>query len=351
MAGEVLEDIGKAFLPKKFRPVISNYLKTAGVNHSPYALISYLFFVSLAIALFIDFYYVFPFMQEYLVDFSVASSNFIIGVTLFFATFIVMFSFMMFFFLSGHFFLDMRVYNRVRQIEDNLPEFLSLVSTNLKGGMNIDSAMWNSIKPKFGVLSQEITLISKKVMTGYDLSEALQELHDKYDSPELKRTLSLLVSEMDVGGKISKIIDDIVLQLKNTKKLKEKMVSSVLSYVIFIGAITMFITPFLFALSYNLVNFIHGFVGQLSGSIGTSSTMPGLLSNIDPDSIDPSNFLYFGYFALGTISLFSSMIVSIIQKGDVKGGLKFIPIFVTVSLLMYHLAVRLLFAVLGGLAL
>jgi hypothetical protein len=36
----------------------------------------------------------------------------------------------------------------------------------LKGGMSFDASLWNSVKPEFGVLSEEIQLCTKKVMTG-----------------------------------------------------------------------------------------------------------------------------------------------------------------------------------------
>jgi pilus assembly protein TadC len=346
-----IEDFGKAFLPKSFRPKIRKYLESAGVYHSPYALIGYLFYISFAITLFSVFVFILPYIQFIVMDAGMLAGNFYVWLFTFLSVAILMFGLMFFFFLLGYFVLDMRVYKRVRDIEEHLPEFLIVVSTNLKGGMNIDAALWNGIKPKFGVLAEEITLVSKKVMTGYDVGEALEDLHNKYESPELKRTLSLIISELEMGGKISKIIDDIISQLKNTKKLKNKMVASVLSYVIFISAITMFIAPILFALSYNLVSFIYDFVVRISTSVTSGAGAPTFLANLDPTAIDPSTFKIFGYVANGTIALFSSMIVSIIQKGDVKGGLKYIPIFLFFAIVVYYISLRLLGMILGGIVL
>jgi pilus assembly protein TadC len=343
-----VEDFGKAFTPKRFRPKLKRYLECAGVYSSPYELIGNLFYVSLVFTFAIIYLFINPLVREFTYGMSFAVSS-LAQLGLIFVSFaVISYSLMVFFFLIGYFFLDIRIYKRIINMEENLPDFLVLVSTNLKGGMNVESALWNSIKPKFGVLAEEITLVSKKVMTGYDVAEALAELHDKYNSPELKRTLNLIVSELEIGGRITKIIDDIIAQLTSTRKLKKKMVSSVLSYIIFISAITLCIAPFLFALSYNLVNFIYQFVSKIGGSMAVSASVPTFLANMKPSSIDPEMFKYFGYFTVGTIAVFSSVIVSIIEKGDIKGGLKYMPIFIVVSLSVYSLGLFLLGLVLGG---
>ena len=56
--------------------------------------------------------------------------------------------------------------------------------------------------------------VSKKVMTGYEISEALYELGQKYNSPMLKRSIDLMIGELESGGHIASLIDKIV---ENTK--------------------------------------------------------------------------------------------------------------------------------------
>jgi len=333
-----VEDFGKAFLPKKIRPKMHTYLERAGIFKSPYELIGYLFYISIFISFSVIFVFVLPYINFLVQDMSAGIRTLTVLVTSFLSTTFMLLFLMSFFFLVGYFFIDIRVYKRTHEIERVLPDFLAVVSTNLKGGMHIDAALWNSINAQFGVLSEEITLVSKKVMTGYDVSEALLELHDKYNSPELKRTFSLILSELEVGGKMSKIIDDIVEQLKQTRKLKARMVASVISYIIFIGSITIFIAPGLFALSYTLISFIHGFVITITAGSGAgASSLPSFLSNLDPNAIKPEVFKVFGFVATATVSIFSSMIVAIIEKGDVRGGIKYIPIFLAGSLINYSL--------------
>ena len=52
--------------------------------------------------------------------------------------------------------------------------------------------------------------------------------------------------------------------------------------------------------------------------------------------------------AIATISFFSSLIVSIVEKGNVKSGLKYIPIFMIGSLVLYFVFMEILGFVFSG---
>ena len=71
--------------------------------------------------------------------------------------------------LAVYFYVDLKIFNRTKQVEAVLPEFLNMVSENLKGGMAFENALWSSIKPEFGVLGDEMRLTAKKVITGQDI--------------------------------------------------------------------------------------------------------------------------------------------------------------------------------------
>ena len=48
------------------------------------------------------------------------------------------------------------------------------------------------------------------------------------------------------------------------------------------------------------------------------------------------------------ISLFSSMIVAIVEKGEIKGGVKYIPIYIFGSITVYLLFMKLLGTLFAG---
>ncbi len=340
------EEFGKAFVPKKIRPDLRSYLFKAGITSEPYGFFGFLFYFALLVTVMLYFMFFYTTLQSMGETLGMINSI----VLQFFGTAII-FAAMMFTIIGViimfiYVYMDIRIFNRTRRMEEILPDFLEVVSSNLKGGMSFEKALWMAINPKFGVLANEIALAAKKVMTGQDVDIALTEFSLKYDSPMLKRSMNLIISQIQSGGEISDIIDRVVIDLKKTKALKEEMSASVLTYMIFIAAIVVVISPVLFALSYALLNVIQSVTSLLGASMGNVSTsMPLSFSDV---AIDPESFVFpFSFIAIGITAVGSSMIVSIIEKGNIKGGIKYIPMFVISSLVIYWIAVKVM-AVLSG---
>ncbi len=333
-----LEEFGKAFVPKRVIPYLRGFLLKAGIPEVPYKFFGALFYLTAIITAAIYIFYVLPFISQYsplIVGIGSAVSWFVIQITL--ATFFV---------LLVYFYVDLRIYRRTKKMEEMLPDFLQVVSSNLKGGMSFENALLGAIKPRFSILANEMTEVAKKIMTGYDVSTALSELGRKYNSPMLRRTIDLMIGEFESGGQIADLIDRIVENIKEIVVLKEEISTSAIAYIIFIGAIVIVIAPLLFALSYNLLIVILNFISKLSATAPRAGVLPFTFGEA---TVDPTTFKNFSIAALAIISFFSSLIVSIVEKGDIKSGLKYIPIFMVGSLVMYLVFMKILSLVFSGL--
>jgi len=338
---EVLVEFGKSFVPKKIRPKLGGYLAKAGIDDVPYPFFGALFVVDVIITYLIYFSGIYPAIKSYNLG------------LVFLITFIswaaLLLLFAMITMVSISFYLNIIIYKRTKLLEDLLGDYLGLVSTNLKGGMNFEKSLWAAIKPEFGILSKEIGIVSKKVATGNEVTEALQEFSDKYDSPILRRSTDLLKGELMSGGKVADVIDSIVENLNKTKSLKQEMAASTLTYMIFMAAIVLVITPGLFALSKQLLTIIIQMGSKIGGNLqsGGGSVASGMMS-FSTSGINPAHFQMFSIGAIAIISVFTSMIISTIEKGDIKGGLKYIPLFLVVSLIMYFIFSILLEGAMGS---
>jgi hypothetical protein len=110
------------------------------------------------------------------------------------------------------------------------------------------------------------------------------------------------------------------------------MSATTLGYVIFVSFVVMALAPGLFALAKQLLFVLGKFIGQLSGSINASQSLSFQFARV---AITPEQFTIFCYFALATTSIFSSMIISQIQHGNIKSGVKYVPVFVVVSVTVF----------------
>lgn len=334
------DEFGKAFVPNKLRPNLREYFRKAGMNEAPYDLFGIFFFVAMGITSILFFIYISDWAFGF--DSIIAQLGFI------FIPFAgLMLILVAVFAMLIYFFVDLIIFNRTLKMETILPDFLEVVSSNLRGGMSFEQSLWAAITPEFSVLADEISLTSKKVLTGTELDVALNEFSKKYDSDLLRRTISLLTSEIKTGGKIADILEKIIIDLKETKKLKQEMATSVISYMIFIGAVVVVIAPGLFALSYNIMDIVSGFTQKLATATKFSGGggLPFSFSEVEADTV---GFRNFSIAALITISIFSSMIISILEKGNIRAGLKYMPIFIAGSVSFYFLFFGVLTSMFGG---
>ncbi|MBW2964737.1 type II secretion system F family protein [Candidatus Woesearchaeota archaeon] len=255
--------------------------------------------------------------------------------------FIWVFLFVIVFFVTWFAFymsLDVLVYRRKQKLEEVLPDFLQLVSSNIRAGMTIDQSLWFAIRPRFGVLAKEIEEVAKRTFAGEPLDVALQHFVDKFESKVLERSINILVEGMRAGGELGDLLNKISSNIQETNLLKKEMAANVTTYVIFITFATVFAAPFLFGMAYQLITVIQEVFSRVDISPGAVSGFP---INISQGSLDIRDFQTFAVVSLMITSFFSAIIISAIKKGNVKGGLKYIPAFMISSVVLFFLVVRL----------
>jgi Flp pilus assembly protein TadB len=245
--------------------------------------------------------------------------------------------------LSLYVVLDLLSYKRKVGIEDVFSDYLLLVSTNIRAGMPIDKAMWYAVRPRFGVLANEIEIVAKETMSGEELESALRKFSNKYESPMIKNTVNLLVEGINAGGELAGLLSKVSINIQDNKLLKQEMAAGISAYAIFITAAALIMAPLLFALSSQLLMVITSITQNMTvpDTSSTSASMPVFSLSFGSVGVTQKDFLIFAFTNLFITSLISAIIVSIIRKGDIKAGIKYIPIFIAVSMLVFYAAFKL----------
>jgi archaellum biogenesis protein FlaJ (TadC family) len=254
---------------------------------------------------------------------------------------IVFFSTWFFFYIS----LDVLIFNRRQKLEDVLPDFLQLVSSNIRAGMTVDRALWFAIRPRFGVLAKEIEEVAKRTFAGEPLDVALQHFTEKFESKTLERSINILVEGMRAGGELGDLLNKISSNIQETTLMKKEMAANVTTYVIFITFATVVAAPFLFGMAYQLISVIQEVFSRVDIAPGAVS---GFSVSISEGVISLTDFKIFAMVSLVITSFFSAIIISAIKKGNIKGGVKYIPAFMASSVILFLLVVRLFSMFVGG---
>lgn len=241
--------------------------------------------------------------------------------------------------------LDVAIFKRKQKIEQVLPDFLQLTSSNIRAGMTIDQALWFSVRPRFGVLAREIEEVAKRTFAGESLDVALRHFVKKYDSKILERSINLLIEGVRAGGEIGKLLNKIAANIQEMNIMKKEMAANVTTYVIFITFATVLAAPFLFGMAYQLVIVIQEVFSRVNIAPGTVSGFP---IQISKGVISTGDFRTFAIVSLMITSFFSAIIISAIKKGNIKAGLKYIPTFMIASILLFLIVVKMFSFIVGG---
>ena len=317
---EAARKFARAFVPEGHRVDFERRLLRAGIRKEPYTAMGIYFFALLFIMIVVYFAFILRLIEgaligETLLLFSVL---WIVWSFVYVAGFL--FGALVLSWYAFQYYIGSKTFQRTKAVEAVLEDYLRYVTENLRGGMPFQQALWNSVKPEFGVLAEEVEIVTKKVVTGTELEVALDEFTEKYDSPILQRTFDIIAESLQGGGRVTDTLDDIIVNLSSLKQLKQEMVTTNMSYTIFINAIVIFITPLLFALSTQFI-FILNRIGETVGdSLGSSGGGAGGFGGLSFSgaALSMDEFRAFAIAILLVNSLGAVILSTIMNKGDIR---------------------------------
>jgi len=224
----------------------------------------------------------------------------------------------------------LRVEGRIKKIESIFPDFLQLVSSNLRAGMTIDRSMLLSAREEFNPLDKEILKTGKNITAGKDIGQALNDLSKRIGSRKISKTINLIVSGIKSGGNIAVILEETSVNMREKEFLEKRAASNVLMYTIFIFVAVAIGAPALFGLSNILVDVLSNLLGNIPKVEATSTIFT--LSSI---SVPPSFILYFSISFIIIIDILASLILGLVSHGDEKEGLKYMIPLIILSLAVF----------------
>ncbi len=229
---------------------------------------------------------------------------------------------------------------RASTVNANLPDFLNLMSANLRSGMSPIQAMLGAAKKDFGILSEEIKdLVSASMGTG-SYEEIFKSLLKRIRSEELSRISRLLSSGMKTGGNLSSLLEGAAEEMNRLSVLKRKLTIAVRSQMIFITIIIIAGLPFLLTVSTQFVQTIQ---------VLQSFTNPSQIApNIYNSNISLEYLQEMSYIILTATSLFASFLIgSVIDNSFVQGLKYFLPLL-ALSLITYVIAINVVPNIIGS---
>lgn len=248
-------------------------------------------------------------------------------------------------FLTFGFMLTLKKAARIKKIESVFPDFLQLVSSNLRAGMTVDRAMLLSSRPEFAPLDKEILQTGKDISTGKPVEIALRSMSNRIGSEKIEKTLLIILSGIRAGGNLSILLEETSRNMRQKYFTEKKAASQVLMYVIFIFLAVSVFSPGLFSLSGIFVETMI----NLMGGITPESLPQNLPVSFSTINISPSFIFYFSIIFIITMDIMASLVLGLVGKGDEKEGLRYLPVMLILSLSIFFIIGKVLSGVMANL--
>ncbi|MBU4245767.1 MAG: type II secretion system F family protein [Nanoarchaeota archaeon] len=320
-------------LPKSYVETLKLESKYAGMEHGFDEFITY-FYGALAIGATLNFLFLY----------------FVIRITFIYSMIPTLFIILSLF-SAPYLFFTTLADTKKREIESVLPDILLLTSANIKSGLTIDRAILFSARPEFGILSDHFKAAAFKIYGGNSVEDSLQNMMKKIKSDTLEHVIDLLAEGIKSGGSIAKLLEETALDIRNSETLQREIKSTVAMYVMFIIIAGVIGAPILFAVSTYMVTAIGSMWGQQAGGPDTSemtSSSGSFLTISSPAELDPQTFSNFAMAAILITTFFSGLLISIIQTGSPKQGIKYAPILMAAAMALFLGAKAILWSVFGS---
>ncbi|MFB6175498.1 MAG: type II secretion system F family protein [Candidatus Nanohalobium sp.] len=243
---------------------------------------------------------------------------------------------------TPYMYVSIKAERRNKEIEQILPDAMRLVGANIKSGHTLEKAFLLSARDEFGPLADEMRDTAMEIYGGKPIEDALKNMEERMKSELFQETLKLLRDGIESGGDTAKLLDSSADDIRNSLEIRDEIKSSIRMYTIFIMMASVGGAPILFSISTYMAKkttnmWSQANIGSMGGHGvgGGMSQIGGFNMSFSAPDVNIAMFQQFAMMAIISINFFAAMIISEISNGNIKQGIKYVPVFIIISLLLF----------------
>jgi archaellum biogenesis protein FlaJ (TadC family) len=234
--------------------------------------------------------------------------------------------------------LAIRALKRAEALEAVLPDFLSLMSSNLRSGLTPDRAFIMSVRSEFGPLEKEIDMAAKEIVSGKSFTAAFRDMAKRTESEIFAKSVRLIIEGVRSGGNLAELLENTALDIRRFSAVRKEISAIVRVYELFIIAAATVGAPLLYGVASFLIDVISDIKDKMNldeAMAATASYMP--IFGGTADAVSPEVVFQFSIAALVVTSFFGALTAGVISKGRESSGYIYVPLMITIALAIFFL--------------
>ena len=205
---------------------------------------------------------------------------------------------------------------RVDAIEQSTPDFLRQISSLLRAGVGIETALEDISKQGSGPLTNELKRAVIEIKIGSSFDDSLMSMSERLKSKTLDRTFRMIIEGRRVGGSLSDVIETVAEDLRAVLALKRERKANVMMSVMFLIISAIIAAPF----ALGMIMIYSGFIaslGKVNPLLGAATTAAS------------------GYIIIH--SIIAGILIGIVLYGSARKGVKYALILAPVAYGIFYL--------------
>ncbi|MGZ7109446.1 MAG: type II secretion system F family protein [Methanobacterium sp.] len=191
---------------------------------------------------------------------------------------------------------------RVDAIEKGTPDFLRQISSLLRAGVGIETALEDISKHGKGPLTDELKRAVIEIKIGSTFEDALLSMGERLKSKTLDRTFRMIIEGRRVGGSLADVIETVAEDLRAVLALKRERRANVMMSIMFLLIAAVIAAPFALGMIMTYSTFIES-LGKTNPLLSSAATAGA------------------GYILIH--SIIAGLLMGIILYGSARKGIKF----------------------------
>jgi archaeal flagellar protein FlaJ len=233
-----------------------------------------------------------------------------------------------------------------KEYEVRFLDFVRNLSSALKSGMPISTAVAHAAENDYGSLNKYVQKLTHQLEWSIPLHKALVNFSKATNNNIIKRSISTVIEAEQSGGNIEDVLESITVSLIEIKKIKETRRASIHSQVI-----QSYVIFFVFLVVMIIIqNLLIPYIANLRspGSAGIGGAVEALQGIQVHATVSFASFYQFittikdwfislnGVFLMLALiqGFFAGLIIGKLSEGDVAAGLKHSLILMTIAFLI-----------------
>lgn len=220
--------------------------------------------------------------------------------------------------------------NRIRAMEEELPNFLRDTAECSRAGMTLVDAIRTASYGNYGLLTPEIKKMANQLSWGIFVNDVLTQFAERVGTPLVRRSVLLTIEASRSGGNIADVLTAVSKDAKEIKMLENERNINMSVYItviyiaffVFLAVISILVTSFLPAITQ---------VSLTAPSVTQGAGMPVSVGKIDPAAI-----LNIYYLAVLVQGFGSGLVAGVLSTGKLVHGFKHSLIMVVIAVFMFR---------------